>query len=151
MLFLYLKRYRMPGYWKSYLIQEEPNSSPSPSPSVSISWNISFRLQRLPLAIYFILYMYFKYFCKIDIENKCSFQYIYFWNKNELDVDFKAMFGSSLPPVVYRRDHVLFTLFVFAQWCPPFFFFVFVLCTQYYKFLWIVQSWLPLQFSITFI
>jgi len=24
----------------------------------------------------------------------------------------KTMFGSSLPPVVYMRDHVLFTLFV---------------------------------------
>jgi hypothetical protein len=26
----------------------------------------------------------------------------------------KTMFGSSLPPVVCRRDHVLFTLFVFT-------------------------------------
>ena len=32
----------------------------------------------------------------------------------------KTMFGSSLPPVVCRRAHVLFTLYVFAcaQWCP---------------------------------
>jgi len=31
-----------------------------------------------------------------------------------------TMFGSSLPPVVCRRAHVLFTLFVFAcvYWCP---------------------------------
>ena len=30
------------------------------------------------------------------------------------------MFGSSLPPVVYRRARVLFTLFVFVcvLWCP---------------------------------
>ena len=36
------------------------------------------------------------------------------------DVRIKTMFGSSLPPVVCRRDHVLFMLFVFvwAQWCP---------------------------------
>ena len=33
---------------------------------------------------------------------------------------FYMMFGSSLSPVVYRRAHVLFTLFVFtcAEWCP---------------------------------
>ena len=30
------------------------------------------------------------------------------------------MFGSPLPPVVCKRTHVLFTLFVFVcvQWCP---------------------------------
>jgi hypothetical protein len=33
---------------------------------------------------------------------------------------YNTMFGSSLPPVVCRRAHVLFTLFVFAvvYWCP---------------------------------
>ena len=31
-----------------------------------------------------------------------------------LYVCFKMMFGSSLPPVVCRKAHVLFTLFVFA-------------------------------------
>ena len=32
----------------------------------------------------------------------------------------KTMFGSSLPPVVCRMAHVLFTLFMFVylQWCP---------------------------------
>ena len=30
------------------------------------------------------------------------------------DVRIKTMFGSSLPPVVCRRDHVLFMLFVFV-------------------------------------
>jgi len=36
--------------------------------------------------------------------------------KSEFDYDFrlKGMFGSSLPPVVCRRTHVLFTLFVFV-------------------------------------
>jgi hypothetical protein len=31
-----------------------------------------------------------------------------------------CLLGSSLPPVVCRRVHVLFTLFVFVcvQWCP---------------------------------
>ena len=35
------------------------------------------------------------------------------------DFRIKLMFGSSLHPVVFRRAHVLFTLFVFvcAQWC----------------------------------
>jgi hypothetical protein len=33
---------------------------------------------------------------------------------------FSTMFGSSLPPVVCKRAHVLFTLFVFVcvYWCP---------------------------------
>ena len=30
------------------------------------------------------------------------------------DFHIKTMFGSSLPPVVCRRAHVLFTLFVFT-------------------------------------
>ena len=30
------------------------------------------------------------------------------------DFHMKTMFGSSLPPVVCRRAHALFTLFVFA-------------------------------------
>ena len=30
------------------------------------------------------------------------------------DVRIKTMFGSSLPPVVCKRVHVLFTLFVFV-------------------------------------
>jgi hypothetical protein len=36
------------------------------------------------------------------------------------DISMHTMFGSSLPPVVCRRSHVLFTLFVSAcaWWCP---------------------------------
>ena len=36
------------------------------------------------------------------------------------DLRIKPLFGSSLPPVVCRGVHVLFTLFVFVciQWCP---------------------------------
>ena len=68
----------------------------------------------------------------------------------------KTMFGSSLLPVVYRRAHVLFTLFVFVcvQWCPTHivlcFCFVFLrLCCL---FLWIILFFvLPLWYSLTFI
>ena len=71
----------------------------------------------------------------------------------------KTMFGSSLPPVVCRGDHVLFTLFVLvcvyscAQCilCCVFALFVFVLCTRCYQFLWIVHSWLFFRSSLTFI
>jgi hypothetical protein len=67
-----------------------------------------------------------------------------------IDIRIKTMFDSSLPSVVCRRARVLFTLFVFVclKWCPTHIvWFVFVLCTQCCKFLWIVYSWLPLQFS----
>jgi hypothetical protein len=49
----------------------------------------------------------------------------------------KTMFGSSLPPVVCRRTHVFFTLFVFAcvMWCPTHIVLCFVLfsssCVHY--------------------
>jgi hypothetical protein len=36
-------------------------------------------------------------------------------NMLRYDLRLKMMFGSSLPPVVCRRAHVLFTLFVFAR------------------------------------
>jgi len=58
------------------------------------------------------------------------------------------MFGSSWPPVVYMRAHVLFTLFVFVYvlWCPTHMLLCFlfylssscVLCTQFCQFLWII-------------
>ena len=57
----------------------------------------------------------------------------------------KTIFDSSLPPVVYRRVHVLFTLFVlFAHsgvqyiLCCVFVLFFFVLCTLCWVFLWII-------------
>jgi hypothetical protein len=72
------------------------------------------------------------------------------------DFHIKTMFCSSLPLVVCRRVHVLFTLFVFAHsgvqhiLCCIFALFVFglVSCCQ---FLWIVHFWLPLRYSLTFI
>ena len=52
----------------------------------------------------------------------CPIMSLYVQNSECCDVryDFniKSMFGSSLPPVACRRNHVLFTLFVFAYWCP---------------------------------
>ena len=73
------------------------------------------------------------------------------------DFRIKTMFGSSLPPLVCRRTHVLFTLFVFAYsgvkhilWCA-FVLFFFVLCTSCCQFLWIVHFWLPIRYSLTFI
>ena len=73
------------------------------------------------------------------------------------------MVGSSLPPVVCKRAHVLLTLFVFAcgEWCPTHivlgfllvfvWFLFFVLCDLRCQFLWIVQFVLPLQYSLSFI
>ena len=75
------------------------------------------------------------------------------------DFRIKTMFGSSLPPVVCRRAHVLFTffytLFVYSGvqhiLCCGVVLFFFVLCTQCWQFLWIVHFLLPLQFSLTII
>ena len=76
------------------------------------------------------------------------------------DFSIKTLFGSSLPPVVCRRAHVLFTLFLFVcvKWCPThimlvlfLFFFVYVLCTLCCQLLWIVYFWLSLRYSLTFI
>jgi hypothetical protein len=65
------------------------------------------------------------------------------------------MFGSSLPPVAYRRARVLFTLLVFVckLWCSTHIVFVFfvVLCSLCCQFLWIVPFWLPLRYSLMFI
>ena len=66
-----------------------------------------------------------------------------------------TIFGSSLPPVVCRRVHVLFTFCVFAcaQWCPMHtvlcFCFVF-LCLVYPMFLWIVYFCLTFRYSLMF-
>ena len=46
-----------------------------------------------------------------------------------------SMFGSSFPPVVCRRAHVISML----------------LCTLWCQFHWIVHLWLPLLYSLTFI
>ena len=68
------------------------------------------------------------------------------------------MFGSSWPPVVCRRAHILFTylcLFAYSGvqsiLCCVFVLFFFVLCTLCCQFLWIVNFYLPLRYSLTFI
>ena len=88
-----------------------------------------------------------------------------------------AVYGSSLPPVVCWRAHVLLCfcvclcivvsnillflvvlVFCVLLCCFPCFLFCFcflssscVLWTHWYPFLWIVHYWLPLRFSLTFI
>ena len=72
------------------------------------------------------------------------------------DFNMETMSGSSLPPVICRRAHVLFMLFVFAAHrgdqhilCGVFVllvFVVFILCGQ---FLWIVHGWLLLRCPLT--
>ena len=60
----------------------------------------------------------------------------------------KMMFGSSLPPVVYRRAHVLITLFVFAcvLWCPTHI----VVCFCF-VFLYLVYPMLPISLDCSFL
>ena len=62
----------------------------------------------------------------------------------------KTIIGSSFPRVVCRREHVLFTLFVFVwhSGVQPILCCVFALI---FFFLWIVLFWLPLRYSRTFI
>ena len=68
------------------------------------------------------------------------------------------MFSSSLSPVVSRRTHVIFTIFVCVcvWWCPTQIvlccvLFVSVLCVQCCQILWIAHSWLPDRFSLVLI
>jgi hypothetical protein len=65
------------------------------------------------------------------------------------DFRIKTIFGLSLPLVVCRRVHVLFTFLcvylcivhvVSKTLCWVFILFFFVLCTLYCQFLWIVAS-----------
>jgi len=74
------------------------------------------------------------------------------------DFRMKTIFGSSLPPVIYRRARVLFTLFVFVcvKWCPTlivlcFCLFPFALCALCCQFLCIIHFGLSLRYSLTFI
>ena len=81
----------------------------------------------------FLFYFLFSVCCLIMcLYILCSVLWcpLRFLHKNDVN--------SSLPPVVCRRAHILFTLFVFAcaQWCPThivlcFCLFVFVLCTLF--------------------
>ena len=53
---------------------------------------------------------FFKFFCVILL---CVFMFLVLCYDVRYDFRIKTMFDSSLPPVACRRDHVLFTLFVF--------------------------------------
>ena len=73
------------------------------------------------------------------------------------DFRIKTMFGSSLPPVVCKMAHILFTIFVFAcayvvsnTYCVVLLFF-FILCTLCCQFLWMVHFSLTRRCSLTFI
>ena len=68
------------------------------------------------------------------------------------------MFGSSLPPVICRKAHVLFTLYMFAwiKWCPThivlyFCFVCFRLVCPMLSFLRIVYFVFPIWYSLIFI
>ena len=64
------------------------------------------------------------------------------------DFPIKTMFGSSLPPVVCWRAHVLFTLFVFVcvKWCPAH-----IVLYYCFVFLHIVYPVLPVSLDCTFL
>jgi hypothetical protein len=92
------------------------------------------------LVIQLIYHLSYLYLCRPIILVFCVvlFCVFTFWVPCcdvRYDFRIKTMFGLFLPPVVCRRAHVLFTLFVFVcvKWCPTqlccvFVLFVFVLC-----------------------
>ena len=117
----------------------------------------------LELLILVILICWFgDWICKWQLNvccyntNVCDIRCLFVPEHHIVRYDFrmKTMFGSSLPQVVYRRSHVLFTFCVLAcvWWCPTnvvfCFSFVFLrLCCQFFL---IVLSWLTLRYYLTF-
>jgi hypothetical protein len=92
----------------------------------------------------------FLVFCVVLL---CVFTFWVPWCDVCYDICIQTMFGSSLPPVVCKRVHVLLTWFVFvwsSTYCVVFFLFFFVLCTLCCKFLWIVLFWMFLRYSRLF-
>jgi hypothetical protein len=88
--------------------------------------------------------MNFLVFC---VTLLCVFMFWVPWCDVHYDFHVKTMFGSSLPSVVCRRAHVLFTLFVFvcASWCPRHIMFVCFVC------LCLVYPVLPVSLDCTFL
>ena len=118
----------------------------------------------------------------LNISKKmyCLIMCIYVWvpcRDVRYDFHINTMFGSSLPPVVCRRDHVLFVggimsclhclcLFVggimSCLHClclfpysgvqhilhSVFVLFLLVLCSLYCQFFWIIHFWLSLRYSL---
>jgi len=103
------------------------------------------------ISLYYSAHRFIYFFC-------ASYYVCTFWVACcDVCYDFriKTMFGSSLPPVVCRRAHVLFTLFVFVWYsgvqhilCCVFGLFFLVLCTLCCHFLF--DCLLPLRYSLTF-
>jgi hypothetical protein len=102
------------------------------------------------LLIYFVFFFVLSYYVSLCSEFRvvmCNVQCI------------KTMFGSSLPPIICRKVHDLFTLFgaclrilLCNTYCVRYFsLVVFVLYTKCCQFLWIIHSWWPFRCSLTFI
>ena len=86
----------------------------------------------------------FLVFCVVLL---CVFTFWVPYYNVRYDFHIKTMFGSSLPPVVCRRVHILFTRFLTYSGvkyilCCVFALFAFVLCGICCQFLWIVHVWL---------
>jgi hypothetical protein len=85
----------------------------------------------------------------------CVFAFWILWCGVRCDFRINTMFGSSLPPVLWGSDHVLFPLFVCVYLpivvsntdCAVYFFVLSILCCQ---FLCIVHLWLALRCSLKF-
>jgi hypothetical protein len=102
-------------------------------------------------AAYLFSFFVFSYYVSTFWVSCCDVCY---------DFRLKTMFGSSLPPVVCMWAHVLVTLFVFVcclrivvsnTYCVVFLFCFSPSCVpKCCQFLWIVHSWLPLWYSLTF-
>ena len=124
---------------------------------------VMFKQDLLTKAYIYKMFLMFKQdlWTKIDVYDVLKFFLIMYSTKCchircSYHFRIKMMFGSSFPPVVCRRAHVLFTLFVFVciQYCPThivlcsvFVLFVFVLClvscvlcTQCCQFFWFDHS-----------
>jgi len=92
----------------------------------STSWNNSctpYYALRFNMMAFFSLYLWKIMGCLFCVFAHSNVQYFVLSNvitsfvlccDVRYDFRIKTMFGSSWPPVVYMRAHVLFTLFVFA-------------------------------------
>ena len=92
--------------------------------------------------------VFFVYVCEQWCPTFCSFKYIYAltWKRCSLRLYLKMIVGGLM---TYLRYLCLFAYSgVQHIWCCVFVLFVFILCTQYCQFVWIVYCWLPLRLSL---
>jgi len=70
-------------------------------------------MERLNFGIYI-------YFLVVRVVMLCVLRFLVPCCDVRYDFSIKTMFGSSLPPVVCRKSHVIFILFVLVNvwWCP---------------------------------